>query len=93
MVVVGPKRTDITAIPDDIRAGYILQERLDFVPVMETPHGPTKAELRMMLVWDGTPQPICTCIIVRTGRGLQMGVDFNKNMEWVGASAALHPEE
>jgi hypothetical protein len=23
------------------------------------------------------------------GRGLMMGVDHNKNMEWVGASAAL----
>jgi len=27
--------------------------------------------------------------IVRTGRGNQMGVDHNKNMRWVGASAAL----
>ena len=92
-VVVGPKQTDITTIPDDKRAGYILQERLNFVPVMETPHGPTKAELRMMFVWDRTPEPVCTCIIVRTGRGLQMGVDFNKDMEWVGASAALHRVE
>ncbi len=92
-VVVGPKPSDITAIPEDKRKDYILQERLDFVPVMETPHGPTKAELRMMFVWDRTPEPVCTCIIVRTGRGLQMGVDFNKNMEWVGASAALHPAE
>lgn len=90
-VVVGPTQDDITAIPEDKRKDYILQERLHFVPVMDTPHGPTKAELRMMFVWDKTPEPVCTCIIVRTGRGLQMGVDFNKNMEWVGASAALHP--
>ncbi len=92
-VVVGPTTADITAIPEDKRKDYILQDRLNFVPVIETPHGPTKAELRMMFVWDRTPEPICTCIIVRTGRGLQMGVDFNKNMEWVGASAALHPRE
>jgi hypothetical protein len=24
------------------------------------------------------------------GRGLMMGVDHNKNMEWVGASAGLY---
>jgi hypothetical protein len=28
-------------------------------------------------------------IIVRMGRGLMMGVDHNKNMEWVGSSAGL----
>jgi hypothetical protein len=26
---------------------------------------------------------------VRMGRGLMMGVDHNKDMEWVGSSAAL----
>jgi hypothetical protein len=26
------------------------------------------------------------------GRGLMMGVDQNKNMEWVGASAAFYLE-
>ena len=27
--------------------------------------------------------------IIRMGRGAQMGVDHNKGMEWVGASAAF----
>jgi hypothetical protein len=27
--------------------------------------------------------------IVRMGRGAQMGVDFNKGFEWIGASAAF----
>jgi len=31
--------------------------------------------------------PVMT--IVRMGRGLMMGVDQNKNMKWVGSSAAL----
>jgi hypothetical protein len=31
--------------------------------------------------------------IIRMGRGLMMGVDHNKNMEWVGASAALWSTE
>jgi hypothetical protein len=30
---------------------------------------------------------------VRLGRGKMMGVDHNKNQEWVGASAAFFPEK
>jgi hypothetical protein len=29
---------------------------------------------------------------VRMGRGLMMGVDHNKNMQWVGSSAGFYPE-
>ena len=31
--------------------------------------------------------------IIRMGRGLMMGVDHNRNMQWVGASAGLYPED
>ncbi len=86
-VVIAPKREDIEAIPAGKRADYILQERLHFEPVIETPFGATKAEVRVMYVWQEQLQAVLT--IIRMGRGLMMGVDQNKNMEWVGASAAL----
>jgi len=86
-VVIAPSRADIDAIPADRRAQYILQERLDFTPVVETPYGPTKVELRIMYIWLDELVPVLT--IVRMGRGLMMGVDHNKNMRWVGSSAAL----
>jgi len=86
-VVIAPSRKDIEAIPQDKRAEYILQERLNFTPVVETPHGPTKVELRVMYVWLKELLPVL--VIVRMGRGLMMGVDHNKDMEWVGSSAAL----
>jgi hypothetical protein len=41
-----------------------------------------------MYIWLDELKPVLT--IIRTGRGLQMGVDYNKNMEWVGASAGLY---
>ena len=89
-VVVGPTRADIDAVPEAQRADYILQERINFVPTIDTPHGATKAEVRVMYVWpDGAPEPIATTTIIRMGRGKMMGVDQNKNMEWVGASAAF----
>jgi hypothetical protein len=86
-VVIAPSRADIDAIPAAKRGEYILQERLNFTPVVETPHGATKVELRIMYVWLDELLPALT--IVRMGRGLMMGVDHNKNMKWVGSSAAL----
>lgn len=86
-VVIAPSRNDIDAIPATKRSEYILQERLNFTPVVETPHGMTKVELRIMYVWLDELRPVLT--IVRMGRGLMMGVDQNKNMKWVGSSAAL----
>ena len=86
-VVIAPSRADIDTIPAAKRGEYILQERLNFTPVVETPYGTTKVELRLMYVWLDELLPVLT--IVRMGRGLQMGVDHNKDMKWVGSSAAL----
>ena len=86
-VVIAPSRSDIDAIPAAKRGEYILQERMNFTPVVETPHGATKVELRIMYVWLDELKPVLT--IVRMGRGLMMGVDQNKGMKWVGSSAAL----
>jgi hypothetical protein len=86
-VVIAPKRAEIEAIPADKRAEYILQERVKFEPVIETPFGATKAEVRVMYVWQSELKAVLT--IIRMGRGMMMGVDQNKNMEWVGASAGL----
>jgi len=86
-VVIAPSHAAIDAIPATKRSEYILQERLNFTPVVETPHGATKVELRIMYVWLDELLPVLT--IVRMGRGLMMGVDHNKNLKWVGSSAAL----
>ncbi len=86
-VVIAPARGDIETIPAAQRSAYILQERMNFTPLVETPHGATKVELRIMYVWLDELLPVLT--IVRMGRGLMMGVDHNKNMAWVGSSAAL----
>ncbi len=90
-VIIAPKKEDIRSIPADKRPYYILQERMNFTPVIETPFGATKAEIRVMYIWLDELKPVLT--IIRTGRGLMMGVDHNKNMEWVGASAGLYLDE
>lgn len=93
-VKVGPTLEDIVAVTDP--AAYILQRRVNFIPVIETPHGPTKVEIRIMYLWperaESSPslddlQPVTA--LLRMGRGKMMGVDHNRDLEWVGASAAF----
>ena len=86
-VVIGPTKEDIARIPAEHRADYLLQQRVNFTPVIQTPEGPTKIEIRVMYIWLNELKPVN--LIIRMGRGSQMGVDHNKNMGWVGASAAF----
>jgi len=96
-IIFAPGDADIAAIPVGERRNYILQERIEFAPVIETPDGPTQAEIRMMYVWTpstslraGGLRPVLP--LIRMGRGKMMGVDHNKGLKWVGASAALIDE-
>ena len=90
-IVFAPSDEYIASIPAAERHNYILQEKVSFAPVIETPHGATQAEIRIMYIWpEGEKlQPVLP--LVRMGRGKMMGVDHNRNLEWVGASAALWP--
>ena len=86
-----PTDADLNAIPPADRPLYLLQERVAFEPIIQTPHGPTQAEIRIMYLWPdgGVLQPAIA--LVRLGRGLMMGVDHNRDRQWVGSSAALTP--
>ncbi len=88
-VKINPSKEEVAAIPEDQRSQYLIQRKMDFVPTLETPHGPTKVEIRIMYIWDGEQLKAVTTLL-RTGRGKMMGVDFNKGQEWVGASAGFH---
>lgn len=90
-VILGPKPEDLDAIPESRKSEFILQERLDFASVIETPHGPTKAEIRIMYIWVDELRP--GPVLVRMGRGKMMGVDYNRDLEWVGSSAGLFLDE
>ena len=87
-IIFAPTDAQVAAIPADQRRNYILQERIQFEPVIDTPEGPTQAEIRIMYVRSGDGfQPVLP--LVRMGRGKMMGVDHNKGLRWVGASAGL----
>ena len=85
-VIVGPTEEDLRNVPPERRGEYVLQERIEYAGAVHTPAGATKAELRIMLIWlpeEERPRPVMS--LVRMGRGKMMGVDYNRNMEWIGA--------
>ena len=83
-VVISPTLEQVQAAnPSD----YILQERVNFAPFVETPFGLTKTEVRVMYIWQDQLKAVTT--IIRMGRGKMMGVDQNRDLEWVGASAGF----
>jgi hypothetical protein len=86
-IVFAPTDKDISAIPPEARHQFIVQERMDFAPVIETPDGATQVEVRIMYVW--TDRLRAALPLLRMGRGRMMGVAHNRNLDWVGASAAL----
>ena len=56
--------------------------------MINTPAGPTQAELRIMMVRQGKGYR-AVLPLVRMGRGRMMGVDHNKGLVFVGAAAAI----
>src|SRR5581483_6533904 len=90
-IVIGPTRDAIEKIPPGQRSRFVLQGRMRFEPIIETPVGKTQAEVRIMFIWLRELLPVLT--IVRMGRGAMMGVDHNRDLEWVGASAAFYLDE
>jgi hypothetical protein len=91
-IIFAPTDEQIAAIPMSERKNYILQERINFTPLIDTPEGPAQAEIRIMYVSDGASfRPVLP--LLRMGRGKMMGVDHNKGLRWVGASAGFITEE
>jgi len=86
-----PTRSQLEAIPAGERGEFLLQQRMRFVPNIETPHGLTQAEIRILYLWPDGGELTPALSLVRLGRGKMMGVDHNRNQEWVGASAAFFP--
>jgi hypothetical protein len=86
-----PTDEDLAAIPRRDRHNYLLQQRVSFENVIDTPHGRTQPEIRILYLWPdgGHLEPVLP--LIRLGRGKMMGVDHNRDLEWVGASAAFQP--
>lgn len=87
-VDIEPTREKIAALPNP--SEWLLQRKVTYAPVMATPDGPAKAEVRLIFAGDGTAMPALLNQLVRLTKGAMHGVDYNKGRTWVGASTGLH---
>lgn len=84
-VVIDIKPNDITGVTDP--HNWILQRKVKYADVVETPDIPAKAEIRIFYFWkDGAARPVATFNLARLSKGKMIGVRYNKDKEWVGAS-------
>ena len=88
-IVFAPADDVLASIPPIDRGNYLLQQRMRFEPTIATPFGMTQAEIRIMYLWPAGGELEAVQTLIRLGRGIMMGVDHNKQQEWVGGSAGL----
>jgi hypothetical protein len=87
-VVFHVKKEDIEAVKE--KDLYILQKKVHYQPIVQSPDGNVKAEVRILYVWEkgkDTPTPLCN--LVRLSRGEMIGVKYNKDKDWVGGTLGL----
>jgi hypothetical protein len=86
-VLIDVHQADIARIQDP--ENWILQEKVEYAPVIHTPTGPAKAEIRLFYFLDKTTnQYIATLNLARISKGKMIGVSYNANASWVGGSIA-----
>ncbi|MBO2031133.1 hypothetical protein J4D99_07015 [Siccationidurans ginsengisoli] len=79
---------DLDALPD--KQNYLLQRKVTYAPVVQAPDGLVKCEIRLLYTWPHSePQPTLVAGLARLSRGEMIGVDFNKNKDWVGGTTPL----
>ena len=84
-VVIDVTPADIEKVKDP--QNWILQRKVKYADVIETPDIPAKAEIRIFYFWkDGAARPVATNNLARLSKGKMIGVRYNKDKEWVGGS-------
>ena len=71
-------------------ANYILQKKVEYAAVIQTPDEPAKAEIRLMYVWpEGEERPHLATKLTRLSKGKMIGVRYNQDREWVGGTVSF----
>jgi hypothetical protein len=87
-VVIDVTTEDIEKVKDP--ENWILQRKVTYADVVETPDVPAKAEIRLFYFWkDGWKRPVAVHNLARLSKGKMIGTRYNKDKEWVGGSVAF----
>ena len=91
-VIFHVKKEDIEAVTE--KDLYILQKKVNYLPIIQSPDGKVKAEVRILCVWPkNAPAPIPVTNLVRLSRVEMIGVKFNKDKDWVGGTVGMFEKE
>ncbi len=90
-VIIDVTAEDLARVPPAERAGWVLQEKIEYARDLLMPDGGgVAAEVRILCLADpatGTLRPAWN--LVRLSRGKMCGVDHNRDMTWVGSSVGI----
>ena len=87
-VIIDVKKEDIENINDP--QNWILQEKVNYEPVLQAPDGGVKIEVRLLYLWpDEETKPTLAINLARLSRGKMIGVRYNKDFDWVGGTVAF----
>ncbi|MCY1364540.1 hypothetical protein D9M69_513460 [compost metagenome] len=89
-VIIDVSPEDIAKIQDP--ENYLLQKKITYAPCIEDTNGQKiKCEIRLLAIWpDGAERPKLMTNLARLSRGKMIGVDFNKDFDWVGGSIGFY---
>ena len=87
-VIIDIKKDDIEKIKDP--ENWILQEKVNYEPVLRSPDGGVKIEIRLLYLWpNGDTMPTLAINLARLSKGKMIGVRYNKDFDWVGGTVAF----
>lgn len=86
-VIINVTQNDIDQIKDP--ENWILQRKVEYAEVVETPVGNSKLEVRLFYFWkEGWDKPIAVHNLARLSQGEMIGTRYNQDKTWVGGSIA-----
>jgi hypothetical protein len=89
-VIIDVTKTDIESLTDP--QNWMLQQKVNYAPIIKTPTSPAKVEIRLLYLWEeGAAKPFPAINIARLSKGKMIGVRYNQNETWVGGSIAYAP--
>lgn len=84
-VIIDVTKEDVDKVKDP--ENWILQRKVKYADIIQTPDIPAKAEIRMFYFWkDGVARPVAVNNLGRLSKGKMIGVRYNKDKEWVGGN-------
>lgn len=87
-VIIDLTKEDINNVPDP--ENWILQRKVKYADIIETPDVFAKAEIRIFYFWkDEWARPVAVTNLARLSKGKMIGVRYNMDKKWVGGNVAF----